>query len=234
MKRSILLDGELIEYELIIKKVKNINLRIHGDGRITVSANKRVPAKTIDRFLAEKSDFITKALKKVSKQETKKSFCDGEDLFLLGKAYKIKNETSKRNFVEIIEDGRAVIYTQNQSLEEKKKAVLALYSKICESEILKMCRDAYEGLESKPMDMPTVSFRKAKGRLGTCYPKSNKIILNKLLAAAPTECIEFVIYHEFIHFIHQNHSKNFYGELEKYVPNHKELKRRVSAFVAFD
>ncbi|MBR3942118.1 MAG: DUF45 domain-containing protein [Clostridia bacterium] len=50
-----------IEYELLYKKVKNINMRIHADGRITVSANRYVSKKQIEDFVRAKADFIRKA-----------------------------------------------------------------------------------------------------------------------------------------------------------------------------
>ena len=70
MKKTIFINGKKIEYELIFKKVKNINLRIHRDGQITVSANKRVPEITIDRFMTDRSDFITSALERFAGYKT--------------------------------------------------------------------------------------------------------------------------------------------------------------------
>ena len=37
--RSITYNGDTIEYELTIKRVKNINMRVHKDGSVHVSAN---------------------------------------------------------------------------------------------------------------------------------------------------------------------------------------------------
>ena len=70
MKKFIFIDGKEIEYELIFKKVKNINLRIRRDGKISVSASKRVPMTSIEDFLESKSDFIISALDKFSSFKT--------------------------------------------------------------------------------------------------------------------------------------------------------------------
>ena len=43
-----------VEYELIGKRVKNINLRIRSDMSITVSAAKSVQISVIERFLHSK------------------------------------------------------------------------------------------------------------------------------------------------------------------------------------
>ena len=51
--RSITYNGDRIEYELTIKRVKNMNMRITKDGVIHVSANAYVPDYRVDKFVIE-------------------------------------------------------------------------------------------------------------------------------------------------------------------------------------
>ena len=69
MIRIVEVNGKTIEYDLQIKKVKNINLRIHSDGRISVSANKLVLKKTIDRFVESKAELIFGVLAKIEEKK---------------------------------------------------------------------------------------------------------------------------------------------------------------------
>ena len=46
--------------------------------------------------------------------------------------------------------------------------------------------------------------------------------LYKRLIHYPVEFIEYVILHEFAHFVHPNHSRAFYALIEKYMPDYKE------------
>ena len=56
MQRSVITDGgRRIAYDLQIKKVKNVNMRIKPDGTVNVSANQRVPKKLIDDFVLSKA-----------------------------------------------------------------------------------------------------------------------------------------------------------------------------------
>lgn len=50
-----------IAYTLTRKKVKNINLRVRRDGSVAVSAPVRCPAGHIEKFIAQKSDWILQA-----------------------------------------------------------------------------------------------------------------------------------------------------------------------------
>ena len=93
IKRIKLLDRE-IEYDLQRKRVKNINLRIKPDKRITVSANPRVPESRIERFILEKQDFILSALEKYDKVQVSlpkpKQYIDGETIKVFGQDFTLK------------------------------------------------------------------------------------------------------------------------------------------------
>ena len=82
MIREITLKNKKVEYELTIKNVKNINLRIYPDGRVMVSANKRVKIAFIEEFLISKQDFILKAIDKYKNKEQKENikYCTEEEL----------------------------------------------------------------------------------------------------------------------------------------------------------
>lgn len=71
MIEQIVLNGRKIEYELLYKRVKNINLRIRSDKTVSVSASKRVSKKQIEDFLQEKAEFIEKALQNFEKKAQK-------------------------------------------------------------------------------------------------------------------------------------------------------------------
>lgn len=60
-----------------------------------------------------------------------------------------------------------------------------------------------------------------------CRPTLNIITFNRNLAAAPEAFIEYIAAHEFSHFLHPNHSKNFYDFLETVMPDWKERENMI-------
>ena len=74
---------------------------------------------------------------------------------------------------------------------------------------------------------PKITVRNMKTRWGSCTPAKKSIRLNLQLIKADIECIEEVALHEIVHFIHQNHSKDFYGVMEKYMPDYKKRGERL-------
>lgn len=75
------------------------------------------------------------------------------------------------------------------------------------------------------VSLPALRIRNMETRWGSCLAKKGIITLNKQLLEAPRNCIEYVVMHEFCHFIHPNHSKHFYDFLTILMPDWKERKK---------
>jgi predicted metal-dependent hydrolase len=77
-------------------------------------------------------------------------------------------------------------------------------------------------------EFPQIKFRKMTSRWGSCQPQKNILTFNTLLIETPVECIEYVVAHEFTHFLEANHSKNFYNKLEKIMPDWKQRRNKLN------
>jgi predicted metal-dependent hydrolase len=67
-----------------------------------------------------------------------------------------------------------------------------------------------------------ITLRKQKRIWGSCSSKNN-ISLNTNLAYLKDELIDYVILHELAHTKVKNHSRKFWDELERVLPNSKKL-----------
>ncbi len=74
-----------------------------------------------------------------------------------------------------------------------------------------------------------VTIRNQKTRWGSCSHKSN-ISLNMKLVLLPDELMDYVILHELVHTRINNHSKRFWGELDKYVGDGKAVAKRLRKY----
>ena len=74
-----------------------------------------------------------------------------------------------------------------------------------------------------------VGFRFNKTRWGSCSSK-NSINFNYYLAKLPVELIEYVVVHELAHIKHKNHSKQFWEVVQRYLPNQKELRKKLREY----
>jgi predicted metal-dependent hydrolase len=71
-----------------------------------------------------------------------------------------------------------------------------------------------------------IGFRDSKTRWGSCSAK-NRINFSTYLSTMPLEFIEYVVVHELSHIKHKNHSKEFWAEVEKFLPDYKERKKLI-------
>ena len=69
-----------------------------------------------------------------------------------------------------------------------------------------------------------ITIRNQKTRWGSCSSKGN-LNFNCLLMLAPPEVLDYVVVHELCHRRQMNHSKAFWLEVEKVLPNYKEVRK---------
>ncbi|OQB23941.1 MAG: SprT-like family protein [Firmicutes bacterium ADurb.Bin182] len=79
----------------------------------------------------------------------------------------------------------------------------------------------YPIVEAMGVKKPSVTIRRMKTRWGSCSVNKNSIRLNSSLYSAPKECIDYVVLHELAHFLYPDHSENFYGFIERFMPDWK-------------
>lgn len=91
--------------------------------------------------------------------------------------------------------------------------------------IIEICKKNYPYFESKGIGFPVIKFRKMVSRWGSCNYVKGIITFNTALMYTPYECIEYVVLHEFCHFLRADHSALFYAEVEKLCPEHRQLRR---------
>ena len=228
MKLQINLSGNNIQYELERKHVKNINLRIKPDGHIYVSANNSVSLAVIEKFLTDKSEFILKALKQYQdfqKYTPKpKQYIDGENFKICGHDLRLKVLQGTKNYVE--SDGVYIKLTvkDTNDLLLKKKVMDKWIKQQCILTISLICEAVYPKFQKYGVEFPELKFRRMISRWGSCQSKKGILTFNIALIQAPMSCIEYVVVHEFTHFLQPNHSRSFYTQLTMFMPDWLERK----------
>lgn len=93
--------------------------------------------------------------------------------------------------------------------------------------ITRLCEKAYPYYRARGIKYPEIKFRRMVSRWGICRPQKGILTFNLNLMFAPCDCVEYVVYHEFTHFLQANHSDKFYEELEKVFPNWKLCRKKL-------
>ena len=64
-----------------------------------------------------------------------------------------------------------------------------------------------------------------RSRWGSCIPSKKILTFNVHLMEYPMPAAEYVVAHEFTHFLQANHSARFYEELARYMPDYKQREK---------
>jgi predicted metal-dependent hydrolase len=62
------------------------------------------------------------------------------------------------------------------------------------------------------------SVMRMKIKLGTCNVESRQIWLNLELVKKPIRCLEYIIAHELVHLLEQNHNDHFTALMDQFMP----------------
>lgn len=228
-KRTISADGSQILYELERKNVKNLNLHVRRDGTVYVSANRLVPVEQVDAFLESKIGFILNSRKRFAEQAQyrpqPKQYVSGETFYIQGRGLRLQVVQAAKD--QISSDG-VHLYLQVRDpmdFEKKKRMVSRFIDQQCRQVFGEIVAEVYPIFQKYGVAMPTLRIRDMETRWGSCLAKKGIITLNKRLLEAPRYCIEYVVTHEFCHFIHPNHSKQYYAFLTMLMPDWRERKK---------
>ncbi len=221
----VMFNGRKIEYEIIRKNVKNINLRVRRDASVAVSANHYVPESVIEEFVLQNAEKIIGAQDKNAARNTESALANGSKIMLLGEEFDLIIKESNRQSYYINEKDIVFRVSDLKDTEQIKSVYLCLLRNTAEVVFPKLLKECYPAFESVCSELPVLKIKDLKSQWGNCYYKRNLITLNLRLAVYDMHVIRSVIYHEYCHFVHQNHSKEFYNLLSRVYPNWKQCSR---------
>ncbi|MDE5763726.1 MAG: M48 family metallopeptidase [Ruminococcus sp.] len=217
-----------IEFVFERKNIKNINLRIRHDGNIYVSAPEKVSEKTADSFVISRCRYIKNAVEGFKRNNIPKyemQYISGENVTFLGKNMRLKIEKDSHEYINC--DGVYVyIHVKRPDYYNRKKNLLNNWlDEQCINVFSEIMQAVHRKFIPYGVEYPQLKIRNMSSRWGSCLSDRGIVTLNKRLIEAPKNCIEYVVYHEFCHFVHPNHSKNFYSLLQVMLPDWRESKK---------
>ncbi len=205
------------------KKVKNLNLRVTQDCRVTLSAPMRTSDRQIEEFVSSRREWIENALVKFRNSgDAGRWFGDGGEIRVLGVPYKVVENIGAKAMCQISDGTAYLTFPEGYSYDQKEKFMTDWYRGILKDVLPDIFASAElltglhcSGYRTKIM----------KTRWGTCNFRTKLVWINVRLAEKPVSCIEYVVLHELIHTVIPDHGDRFKAMMDRYMPDWKERKK---------
>ena len=199
------LDGDIYNVLVVKKNNKNSYIKIKDDLTIYVTTNYLTTKGEVKRMLDNEKDFLKRSLSRARKKMEK-----DELFYYLGQKYDIILVPFEN--IEVYDDK---IYVKDMKALDKwlKKEMKRIFS-----ERLEYNYDLFD----EDIPFPKLKIRSMKTRWGVCNKRDNSITLNSKLIRYSIHEIDYVIIHELSHFVHFDHSKEFWETVRMHMPDYKK------------
>ena len=208
--------------DIVLKAVKNFNLKIKPSGEVILTAPLTATAKEIDCIIDKRANWIKKHLELFAKHKQPKSeLVSGENFAYLGKAYRLKVSSSTITSAKLSNGYLQLSLPDKNDYAAKQAAIKDWYA----TKATIHFQRAIDKFTPIVKIVPTiVRIKTMQSRWGSCNTKQRYINLNLELIKKPKVAIEYVVFHEMTHLIYPNHSKHFYNYMALYMPDWKNRK----------
>jgi len=228
---QIKIGNTLVDYRLIYSsRQKTIELVIGLDSGFTVKAPDSMSKEEVATNLKRKKKWIVINLDKMNeviRNETRKEFVSGEKFLYMGKHYRMKVITVDEEIVPFL------TFTHSKFIAHVSANVpefdypriiqplfIEFYHEKAEKIIRQRSRKYLLYFEAKPSLLKVQSL---KNKWGSCS-KTNQLRFNWRVVMAKMSIIDYIIVHELCHIKFKDHSKAFWSEVQKILPDYEERK----------
>ncbi|MCC6275757.1 MAG: M48 family metallopeptidase [Leptospiraceae bacterium] len=212
------------DYRIIRRKGKrNISISVHRDRRVIVTAAKGISDSELKKILESKTPWILKQIESCPPLKKPVDLKDGHQFLIVGKKYELKIIHSERKNVraagpEIIIGLNKKKLSQKEQSEISRELLIHFCRTVAREVILQKIKEFHPIIGKEPK---SIRIKNCRTKWGSASSRGN-LNFNWKIVLAPENVLDYLVLHEMAHLVHQNHSRDFYGLLEKVFPGQKE------------
>jgi predicted metal-dependent hydrolase len=215
-----------IEYSFLEKeKLKSHYISVSkADG--VILKGKKIADEKAEKLILKKAKWILDKVELVS-SIVDDDIVTGSRIQYLGRKYYVEifiNESVEDIHIDFTESKFKV--ATPKSLNTQGDLKLAFEDFLREKAREKIAPRIRKWSKTTGLDFSDFKIRKLEKRWGSCTP-SNIIIINIDAIKLPFSLIDYLLVHELVHTKIKSHSKEFWAELSKHIPNWKELDEKM-------
>lgn len=223
-----------IEYKVVYSRRRTLSIHVYPFKGVVVRAPHTTSLKTIERFINQRTEWITSCLdsfKTLIRIDSRNGYSDGDHILLFGESHVLRLVPAKKFSVRIIEDRIIEIGHPGNNDPLLIRTILEKWFKIIAvKELTSRFSDALVKYKKYGFSPSGFSVSTMKKRWGSCSSKG-KIAISYDLIRLNAIYADYVIAHELCHLVHHDHSENYYRLLTEVYPGWKSVRQELRKYL---
>lgn len=207
-----------MEIKVIRSRRRSVSIKINENGEVMVRCPLKFPKDEFLKIINSKKLWIEKCVNNINEKKLlNKDFYTFDKILFNGNVYDIEKS---EKFIKI---EYSILKIKGNDIRKtlitwlKKQAETLLFARL----------DLISNIVGKNYNQ--ASIMNARKKWGSCDNNKN-IRLNYRLVMLSNKYIDYVCLHELSHTKYMNHSKLFWNEVSKFMPNWKQIKNEMANF----
>jgi predicted metal-dependent hydrolase len=208
--------------------LKNTYINVDTNG-VLVKTNDKTTIEEVNKMVQKKSAWISKKLDVFKSITINKDIRTGARLYYMGRSYyvnMIKDETAETITIDFTHSKFNITTPSQFTKTALNEKIESFYKQKAIEKIIPLTKKWAKVMGVMPEH---ISFRYSKNRWGSCS-SANRISFNYHLVKLSSSLIEYVVIHELTHITFQNHSKDFWQGVRKYLADYKIKEQKIRVF----
>ena len=205
-----------ITFNIKKSRRKTLSIYIERDGTVTVIAPENLNDQEIENIIKKKESKIYKSLAEWEVTNTAKvdrEYVNGQSFLYLGRNYRLEIVNGDQEKPLILKNGYFLLRKKDKI--KANQMFKEFYREKGYPKIVDRVERYKRRIDVNPKQ---IRIMELKNRWASCSEKGNLNFHWKCIMA-PTDVLSYIVAHELVHLVHKNHTKAFWNEIDKVVPD---------------
>ncbi len=212
-----------ITYSLKKSNRKTASIYIERDGSVSVLVPKTLKKSDVEELIEKKRKWIYRNLAEwqdMNAARIRRQYVSGEGFLYLGRSYRLKLVDDQPERLSL-KGGYFCLLSKDGKLQKPDAAFKSFYKSKGQEKISDRVKFYSDRMGVDPVGVRVLEL---KNRWASCTPEGRLNFHWKCMMAPPT-IIDYIVVHELAHLRYLNHTKAFWNQVDKVLPDYRERKQ---------
>lgn len=227
---SIEYGGTVIPFRYCHTRRRTLGMTVRPDKSVIVRVPLRTSLGDIRDFVSRRAAWIVKVWREFDNTPpaSPQSYDSDSIFWFRGRGYGLTLERGAAESVALRDDSLVVAAPSELDASRIRRLIDTWYRDQALRTFRERKIECHRRMAAEGLSLPPMVIRPMKSRWGSYSYRTGRMTLNLYLIKAPVACLDYVIIHELCHMKVRHHGPRFWRFVERYVPDHAELRKQLN------